>query len=238
MWRRKSRCAPLIHPGVFDATVGRCIFTQLLLSVTAGARAHTVALHCVWTNTEVTWARRQRRARWHRSGYTGSSAPVHHYNRRSERSRAKPKNRKMRPVDDGSPVTRLLAVHPRSHSCGLFLYREIHVWHRVCSGDTERHRGSDVLESQWQTVIRYRCRWRCARGSRSSSWSCRRVSNCPFPRLEREKVNDRRRDERVSALDTCIRFKWARVYVCRTGQSGSGDLGWGQIVCILRHYNT
>ncbi len=85
---------PSFIRGVFDATVGRCIFTQLLLSVTAGARAHTVALHCVWTNTEVTWARRQRRARWHRSGYTGSSAPVHHYNRRSERSRAKPKTEK------------------------------------------------------------------------------------------------------------------------------------------------
>ncbi len=50
-------------------------------------------------------------------------------------------------------------------------------------------------------------------------------------------MNDRRRDERVSALDTCIRFKWALVYVFRTGQSGSGDLGWGQ-KCVLRYYNT
>ncbi len=226
---QKEPCAPFIHPGVFDGTVGRCIFRQLPLSVTAGARAHCrspLHLNEHWGHV----SERQRRARWHRSGYTGSSAPMHHYNLGSEGSRAKPKKR-----DQWWRVSskHVYSLSIRAHTHAVYFCTVKYTFDTVYSGDTERHRGSDVLESQWQTVIRYRCRWRCARGSRSSSWSCRRVSSSPFPRSEREKVNDRRRDERVSALDTCIRFKWARVYVFRTGQSGSGDLGWGQ-KCVFK----
>lgn len=135
MWRKKrAGVPPSFTRGVFDATVGRCIFTQLPLSVTAGARAHSrspLRLNEHRGHVSETAAAGTVAPQWIH-GQLCSCAPL------QSGIRENPKNAT---GDDGSPVTRRLAVHPRSHSCGLFLHREIHVWHRVLG----RHREAPRL---------------------------------------------------------------------------------------------
>lgn len=128
------------HRGVFNGTVGRYIFTQMPLSVTGGARAHCRSLlrlneHC--GHVSATASAGTVAPQW-KHGQLRCCAPLQSGTRRKP---SVTENRKKNPTGyDGSPVTLLLAVYPRLHSCGLFLHPEIYVWHRVLVRHSEAPR--------------------------------------------------------------------------------------------------